>query len=230
MDRMSKMLHKCFSKIALSAANIRYFKLPTVKLHEYCKHWRQSRLRGHGEHEKEPPRQHAGEEEATLFENLWWKSWTNVRVSSAIIYDPLQLCKYQHRATFLTANDGLSFSIIMTDQRWIIHLRALKYAITLQLLGIHLSRHRAVRLRKPTQHLKEGRLWSCMFCCLVLLTETKMHNGETSCTNSPTSEGPDLWPSTTKSCRSDELFPKHNQSILKQKKNHSPKKSNIQVS
>lgn len=94
-----------------------------------------------------PLRQHAGEEDATLFENLWWKSWTNVHVSSVIIYDPLQLCKYQCWATFLTANDGLSFCIIMTDQHWIIHPRALKYAITLQLLRIHLS-CLAIRLEK----------------------------------------------------------------------------------
>lgn len=51
---------------------------------------------------------------------------------AVLIYDPLQLCKYQCWAAFLTASDGLGFSIIMRDQHWIIHLRALKYAITLQ--------------------------------------------------------------------------------------------------
>lgn len=88
----------------------------------------------------------------TSLENSGWKSWTNVCMSPGIIYGPLQLCKYQCWATFLTANDGLGFGIIMTDQHWIIHPRALKYAITLQLLRIHPSWHSAIGLEKAVQH------------------------------------------------------------------------------
>ena len=212
-------------------------------LYAYCNRYERDKGR------VEPPRPHRGEEEeeeeeATLFENLWWKSWTNVRVSSSIIYDPLQLCKYQCWATFLTANDGPSFSIIMTDQRWIIHLRALKYAITLELLRIHLSR------RFNDLHWKGGafisktvsdrKLWThvlCCCCCLFWRSETKIW-----CSTGKQQRGRkashvlphwrvfsvDLWPRQRGG--ENEHFPKHNQSILKQRKIAPQRKSNVRVS
>lgn len=138
--------------LTLYTVTLSYLKPRAVNLHTYCKYegCRMARwVKGHGESYcllNNMP----GRKEATLFENLRWKCWSNVRMSFAIIYDPLQLCKYQCWATFLTANDGPGFSIIMTDQRWIIHLRALKYAITLQLLRIYLSLRSEIRHEKAT--------------------------------------------------------------------------------
>lgn len=203
-------------------------------------------VEGYVESGRVPLWQHAGKE-ATLFEDLWWKSWTNVRVSSAIIYDPLQLCKYQCWATFLTANDGLSFRIIMTDQRWIIHPRALKYAITLQLLRIHLSLRSAISPRKGSAVINavttvsDRKLWTLALdpCCLFSLskreiwfTTGKQHGGEISqLQNSPTGKS-QFWPPTpTMRIRGvNEHSPKTQSIRPETKKNPSQRKSHVQVS
>lgn len=151
----------------------------------------------------------------TSLENSGWKSWTNACVSPAIIYGPLQLCKHQRWATFLTANDGPGFAVIMTDQRWIIHPRALKYAITLQSLRLHPSWHSAIGLEEAAQHNSTVRN------CYHRQTTGKQQGGKISHVTkfSPSLKSRVFWPPT--SCTAQpgrKHFPKHNQSIVKQRK------------
>lgn len=168
----------------------------------------------------------------TSLENSGWKSWTNACVSPAIIYGPLQLCKYQCWATFLTANDGLGFGIIMTDQRWIIHPRALKYAITLQLLRIHPSWHSATGLKKAAQH--NSAVINCYgpSCVAVVVVFFRLWKAkiDRQQENNKAGKYPKLgnFPFIEKSsvltpdlCTAEpgrKHFPKHNQSIVKQRK------------
>lgn len=96
-----------------------------------------------------------------------------------LIYDLLQLCKYQCWAAFLTANDGLGFGIIMTDQHWIIHLRVLKYAITLRCVGsIHHGSQRYA-WKKAARHNRTAidSYGPFMFCCCCCLSWLKKHRG-----------------------------------------------------